>query len=111
MPKLESRFQAKLIRELKDRFTGGMVIKMDSGYIQGIPDLLILYEDQWAMLEVKRSEKDRQDPQPNQEYYVDLLDDMSFASFIFPENKEEVLHDLELAFKGRSRRSTRRPRR
>lgn len=111
MPKLESRFQAKLIRELKDLFPGCMVLKMDSGYIQGIPDLLVLYEDQWAMLEVKRSEKDRQDPQPNQEYYVDLLDDMSFASFIFPENKEEVLHDLELAFKGRSRRSTRRPRR
>lgn len=111
MPKLESRFQAKLIRELKDLFPGCMVFKMDASYIQGIPDLLILYEDQWAMLEVKRSEKDRQDPQPNQEYYVDLLDDMSFASFIFPENKEEVLHDLELAFKRRSRRSTRRTRR
>ena len=109
MPKLESRFQAKLIRELKDLFPGCMVFKMDSGYIQGIPDLLVLYEDQWAMLEVKRSENEQH--QPNQDYYVDLLDDMSFASFIFPENKEEVLHDLELAFKRRSRRSTRRTRR
>lgn len=109
MPKLESRFQAKLIRELKDLFPGCMVFKMDSGYIQGIPDLLILYEDQWAMLEVKRSENESH--QPNQDYYVDLLNDMSFASFIFPENKEEVLHDLELAFKRRSRRSTRRTRR
>lgn len=109
MPKLESRFQAKLIRELKDLFPGCMVFKMDSGYIQGIPDLLILYEDQWAMLEVKRSENEQH--QPNQDYYVDLLDDMSFASFIFPENKEEVLHDLELAFKRCSRRSTRRTRR
>ena len=109
MPKLESRFQAKLIRDLKDLFPGCMVFKMDSGYIQGIPDLLILYEDQWAMLEVKRSENEQH--QPNQDYYVDLLDDMSFASFIFPENKEEVLHDLELAFERRSRRSTRRTRR
>lgn len=111
MPKLESRYQAKLIRKLKELFPGCMVFKMDSSYIQGIPDLLILYEDQWAMLEVKRSEKDRQDPQPNQEYYVGLLDEMSFASFIFPENEEEVLHDLELAFERRSRRSTRRSRR
>lgn len=109
MPKLESRFQAKLIRELKDLFPGCMVFKMDASYIQGIPDLLILYEDQWAMLEVKRSDNELH--QPNQDYYVDLLDDMSFASFIFPENKEEVLHDLELTFKGRSRRSTRRTRR
>lgn len=109
MPKLESRFQAKLIKDLKDLFPGCMVFKMDAGYIQGIPDLLILYEDQWAMLEVKRSENEQH--QPNQDYYVDLLDNMSFASFIFPENKEEVLHDLELAFKGRSRRSTRHTRR
>jgi len=109
MPKLESRFQAKLIKELKDIFPGCMVFKMDASYIQGIPDLLILYEDKWAMLEVKRS--DNESHQPNQDYYVDLLDDMSFASFIFPENKEEVLHDLELTFKGRSRRSTRRTRR
>ena len=103
MPKLESRFQAKLIKELKDLFPGCMVFKMDSGYIQGIPDLLVLYEDQWAMLEVKRSEKDRQDPQPNQEYYVDLLDDMSFASFIFPENKENVLSELSKYFIGRNK--------
>lgn len=109
MPKLESRFQAKLIMELKDLFPGCMVFKMDAGYVQGIPDLLILYEDRWAMLEVKRSEGEKH--QTNQDYYVDLLDDMSFASFIFPENKEEVLHDLELTFKRRSRRSTRRTRR
>lgn len=111
MPKLESRFQAKLIKELKDLFPGCMVFKMDASYIQGIPDLLILYEDKWAMLEVKRSEDELDDPRPNQGYYVRKLDDMSFASFIFPENKEEVLHDLELTFKGRSRRSTRRTRR
>lgn len=109
MPKLESRYQAKLIRKLKDLFPGCMVFKMDPNYIQGIPDLLVLYEDQWAMLEVKRSEDESH--RPNQDHYVDKLNKMSFSSFIFPENEEEVLDDLELTFKRRSRRSTRRTRR
>lgn len=109
MPKLESRYQAKLIRKLKDLFPGCMVFKMDPNYIQGIPDLLVLYEDQWAMLEVKRSEDESR--RPNQDYYVDKLNKMSFSSFIFPENEEEVLDDLELTFERRSRRSTRRSRR
>lgn len=109
MPKLESRYQAKLIRKLKDLFPGCMVFKMDPNYIQGIPDLLILYEDQWAMLEVKRSEDEPH--RPNQDHYVDKLNKMSFSSFIFPENEEEVLDDLELTFERRSRRSTRRSRR
>lgn len=109
MPKLESRYQAKLIRKLKDLFPGCMVFKMDPNYIQGIPDLLVLYEDQWAMLEVKRSEDEPR--RPNQDYYVGKLNKMSFSSFIFPENEEEVLDDLELTFERRSRRSTRRSRR
>ena len=53
--KLERDFQAKLILELKDRFPGCMVMKLDSSYIQGIPDLLILYHDKWASLECKKS--------------------------------------------------------
>lgn len=107
MSKLESRYQAKLIKKLKRLFPDCMVFKMDPNYIQGIPDLLVLYEDKWAMLEVKRSEDELDDPRPNQGYYVRKLDKMSFASFIFPENEEEVLDDLELAFKGRSRRRSR----
>lgn len=96
MLKLERDFQSKLIKELKDIFPGCIVIKNDSSYIQGIPDLLVLYKDKWASLEVKRSANASH--RPNQKYYVDLMDTMSFARFICPENKLEVLHELELAF-------------
>lgn len=92
----ESKFQSDLIKEIEDRFPGSIVTKVEP-YIQGIPDLLILYKDRWAMLECKKSERDRYRPRPNQEYYVDILNRMSFASFIYPENKEEVLSDLEQA--------------
>lgn len=93
---LENKFQAKLIKELKDMFEGCIVMKNDSSYIQGIPDLLVLYRDKWASLEVKKSANARR--QPNQEYYVDKMDDMSFARFISPENKDEVLDDLYCHF-------------
>ena len=93
MAKLERDFQAKLIKEIKQIFKGCIVMKNDSSYIQGIPDLLILYRDKWAALEVKKSETAHR--QPNQEYYVELMDEMSYASFIYPENKEEVLYELQ----------------
>lgn len=75
-------------------------MKNDSAYIQGIPDLLILYNDKWAALEVKKSRAASH--RPNQEYYVDKMDDMSFARFIYPENKEVVLDELQQTlFSGR----------
>lgn len=94
--KLERDFQAKLIRELKDRFDGCMVMKLDSSYIQGIPDLLVLYRDKWAVLEVKRSRNAKH--RPNQDHYVKRMDGMSFSRFIYPENEEEVLDELQQAF-------------
>ena len=97
MAKLERDFQAKLINELEDMFYGCLIMKLDSSYIQGIPDLLVLYNNKSAVLECKKSASSHR--QPNQEYYVDLMDRMSFARFIFPENKEEVLTDLYLYFK------------
>ena len=97
MAKLERDFQAKLIKEIKDRFPGCMVLKNDSSYIQGIPDLLILFEDKWASLEVKRS--NTASHRLNQEYYVELMNDMSFSRFICPENKEDILHEMELALR------------
>lgn len=93
---LESKFQADLIKDIKRMFPGCVVMKNDSSYIQGIPDLLVLYNDRWASLECKKSEGARK--QPNQEYYVEKLDSMSFSRFIFPENKEEVLRELQSAF-------------
>ena len=92
--KLESGFQDRLITEIKEMFPGCMVFKMDQ--IQGIPDLLILYGKRWASLENKKSSTAKR--QPNQEYYVDLMNRMSFSRFICPENKEKVLSELRKAF-------------
>lgn len=72
-------------------------MKLDSSYIQGIPDLLILYKDKWATLECKKSANASK--RPNQNYYVDKMNEMSFSRFIYPENKEEVLNELFKAFK------------
>lgn len=94
MPR-ESRFQTELIHDLENMFPGCFVLKNDPNYIQGFPDLLVLYKDKWAALECKRSV--REPYQPNQEYYLEVLDDMSFASVICPENRKAVLHELQLA--------------
>ena len=93
---LESSFQSKLIKDLKKRLPGCVVIKNDASYIQGFPDLTVFYKDKWAVLECKKSAKAKK--QPNQEYYVDTLNRMSYSSFIYPENKEEVLNELQQAF-------------
>lgn len=93
---LERDFQSKLIKELKDIFPGSIVMKTDPTYIQGIPDILILHGSKWAALECKKSSKAKK--QANQEYYISKMNDMSYSSFIFPENKEEVLNELQQAF-------------
>lgn len=105
--KKESQFQGELIRELKDRFPGCKVLKNDPSYIQGFPDLTILYKDKWAVLECKRGEHEHH--QPNQDHYVRELNEMSYSAFIFPQNKEQILDDLEQAFKaGRKPRVSKR---
>lgn len=92
----ESKFQADLKKELKQMFPGCIVTKLDSGDIQGIPDLLVLHKNKWATLENKKSANASK--RPNQEYYVDKMNEMSFSRFIYPENKEEVLDDLRRHF-------------
>ena len=92
--KLESGFQDSLIKQIKKILPGSMVFKMDQ--IQGLPDLLVLYKDKWFSLECKRAANAKK--QPNQEYYVNLMNEMSFSRFICPENKEEVLNDLQNMF-------------
>ena len=93
---LENRFKSNLIKELEDLFPGCMVFHLDPNERQGVPDLLILYRDKWAVLEGKKDS--RASHRPNQDYYVDLMNRMSFAAFIYPENKEEVLHELQQTF-------------
>lgn len=93
---LEKGFQAKLIKELKQEYPEAIIFKNDVR--QGFPDITILYRDKWAFLECKKGEKEKH--QPNQDYYINLANEGgSFGRFIYPENKEEVLRELQQAFK------------
>lgn len=93
----ESKFQSELKKELQKIFPGCEVWKMDPVINkQGIPDLIILFKNTWAVLEVKNSKTAKH--RPNQDYYIDKLGKMSFARFIYPENKEEVIRDLQKIF-------------
>lgn len=90
---LERDFQAKLIKEIKNRLPGSMVLKNDPNYKQGVPDLLILHRDRWAALEVKASPKAKH--RPNQDWYVSKMSDMAYAAFIDPSNKERILDEVQ----------------
>lgn len=96
---LENKFKTKLVKEIEAMLPGAIVVHLDPNEIQGIPDILVLYQNKWAALEGKKSATATH--QPNQDYYVDLMDRMSFARFIYPENKEEVLDELYEAFRPR----------
>ena len=93
---LESKFKTEvLIPELKKRFPGCIVTHVTD--IQGFPDLLILYKNMWAALEGKKTSHSTK--QPNQKYFVDLLNHLSFAKIIYPSNMKEVLDELQQTFK------------
>lgn len=92
----ENDYQAKLIKKIEKRLPGCIVMKNDPNYIQGIPDLTVLHNGRWATLEVKRSKDESH--QPNQDFYVERMNGMSFSSFIYPENEKEVLDELERSF-------------
>lgn len=103
MSKLESRFQKEFIDEVKARYPGCIALKNDSSYIQGFPDWTILYQNKWAVLEMKKERSAHK--QPNQEYYVNKLNNMSFSRFVYPDNRDEVLHDMDVLFKRKRRLS------
>ena len=93
---LEKQFQRNLINKLQKRFPGCLILKNDPTYKQGIPDLLILFKNKWAMLECKKSLASTL--RPNQKYYIDILSKMSFAKIISPENEEAILDELQQTF-------------
>lgn len=93
---LEGRYKTKLRHKLERMFPGCVILKNDASYMQGIPDLIVLYRHQWAMLETKRTTKAER--QTNQPYWVRYLNSMSFAAFIYPENEKEVLSELQRLF-------------
>ena len=97
MAKKESQFQKDFLDEVRDRYPGCVILKNDSSYIQGFPDWTILYKDKWAVLEMKKEKNAKR--QPNQEFYVDKLDRMSFSRFAYPENAHEVMERLDEHFK------------
>ena len=97
MPTPEGKFKSELKKDLKSLFPGCIITQLDPNDIQGIPDLLILYNDRWAALECKKSKTATH--RPNQDYYVSLMNDMSYSNFIFPENKEVVLNELQQALR------------
>jgi hypothetical protein len=92
----ENKYQARLIKKLEDMFPGCIILKNDPSYKQGMLDLTILWKERWASLEVKDSETSSM--RPNQEYYIERLDRMSFAAKIHPNNETEVLSALQQAF-------------
>jgi hypothetical protein len=92
----EAQYQSKVIRKLKRMFPGCILLKNDSSYLQGVPDWTLLYGPCWAMLEIKASLSARR--QPNQQYYITKLQEMSFAAFVCPENEGDVLDELQAAF-------------
>lgn len=94
---LENKFKTKLVKEIKSIFPGCFIFHLDPNEKQGIPDLLILHGNKWAALEGKIEEKAPH--RPNQDYYVETLGKMSYAAFIYPENKEKILNELQQAFK------------
>lgn len=96
MSKLESEFTYELKEEIRRRFPGSFIIKLDANQFQGIPDLLVLWGRFWAILETKRGVKSVR--QPNQEYYIGLFDEMSFSAFVHPLNYHEILDEMESAF-------------
>ena len=96
MAKLESKFQKELMDKIRDRYPDCVILKNDSSYIQGFPDWTILYKDKWAVLEAKREKNASK--QPNQEYYVNKLNSMSFSRFVYPENSDEALDAITKYF-------------
>ena len=97
MGRRENEYQLDLVEKLQELFPDAIVLKNDPNYIQGIPDLLILLGDRWAALECKRGIS--AEHQPNQDYYVELMNEMSFATFIYPENEERVFNELQQALR------------
>ena len=95
----ESDFQNKLINKIKKRFPGAIVLKNDASYVQGIPDLTVFYKVHWCCLECKKSAKaSENNDNYNQIYYVNLMNMMSYATFVYPENEEEVLDEMGRLF-------------
>lgn len=98
---VESEYQASLIKKIRKDLPGSIILKNNSAYLQGIPDLSIFYGARWGMLEVKIKEPvpGSSDFEPNQEWYIETIGKMYFCRCIFPKNEREVLRGLYKALR------------
>ena len=92
----ENVFQRKVIQRLKSEFPECIVMKQDATYKQVIPDLVIFHHDKYAMLECKKSATASH--QPQQDYYISKIKEWAYASFIYPENVDQVFRELKEVF-------------
>lgn len=93
----EAEYQKRLIKKLKSIFPGCIVMKNDANYVQGIPDLIILYKNHWGFLEVKQASDSSH--RPNQDFYIQKASEWSYGAFVNPDNEKEILNDMERSFR------------
>lgn len=85
---LESKFQANLIKQIKQVLPEATILKNDPNYIQAIPDLLVILERRCLAIECKRS---KTAPfRPNQEYYLKKFDGV----VAYPGNEREIIDEV-----------------
>ena len=96
--KKESDFKSDLYKEIRKCCPGSEVIPNDANYLQGFPDATVyLPNGKYILLEGKKTSTSAK--QPNQDYYVNHSPLSPNAMFVHPENKKEVLEEIERRFK------------
>lgn len=94
----ESDFKSDLYKEIRERFPGAEVLPNDAGYLQGFPDATVYFPNgRYYLLEGKRSGKASK--RPNQEYYVTKSPLSNNAQFVYPENKDDIMKELERRYR------------
>ena len=93
----EAKFQSNLKKSLKSKFDDCYIFKTNCNEMQGAPDLLVAWRGKCGYLECKRSATASH--RPNQDYRVNKINEEGgFARFIYPENRDEVLKEMEEFF-------------
>lgn len=94
----ESEFQTIFLNRVKELLPNCFVLKNDANMIQGFPDWTVIFGKYALIFEIKRNEKAAY--QPNQLYYIDFINNSGgFARIVYPENMEEVLHEIQQTYR------------
>ncbi len=93
---LESEFKEIVKDEIRDRFPD-LDLDFVTTISRSMPDMIILAPAcYWAALEFKRSKNSPH--RPNQDHHIERLRKKGYATFVYPENLEVVLDELEILF-------------